>query len=513
MYTPPVSAIALLIVVLAACSDGVSSAADKPACEPPSTICEMDCLPSCPIDMARDAKDCACWASEAVSPTASVAVGETLCLSMSVPGGTSEAAVKRRDWVFAAVEELGVTRLRAHFQWHSLEKKKGEFSWANSDLQVAEARNHGIELIGLLAYGNPWASNKGADNNDHHYPPDDPDDFAHYAGALAGRFKADVHRWEVWNEQNSGFRFWKGTGGLGGDAKAYGALLRATHTAVKAADPNAEVGYGGLFYLPQVIPGAETFTADSFKAWPDLGEHFDAFAWHPYSPYPPRAAPEDAGDPDSDNLQPVPADETARRLVKLLGEHGKTDAKLWVTELGWPTQKAVTELEAAAFLVRSYVLLLSEGVELLCWYTLMDSSPSHKAIVSWEKVFGLYRWADTSKGEVPIAKPAVAAHRTLAKRLGPLRYAGNLSRSKLDDALRPARHHVFAATQGAVVHVLWDPELEVGQTAPAAFPASKGASYSAVGMSGEATASSVSEANLVHVDVGGAPIYVLESTP
>ncbi len=500
-----------------ACSDPTPAeptpdATPTDTCAPPATTCGEDCLPPCPADMARDAVDCACWASADVTPTGSVDVADTLCLSKTLSGGTSESAVKRRQWMFGALKHMGITRLRSHFLWHSLEKKKGEFNWASSDLKVAEAKANGIELIGLLAYGNPWASKEGAEKKDHHYPPDDPADFANYAGALAKRFKADVHRWEVWNEQNSGFRFWKGTGSLGGDPKAYGALLRATHTAVKAQDPNAQVGYGGLFYLPQIIPGAETFTDASFAAWPDLGDHFEAFAWHPYAPYPPIAAPEDAGDPDSDVLQPVPADETARRLVKTLAKHNKTGAHLWVTELGWPTEKAVTETEAAAFLVRSYVLLLSEGVELLCWYTLMDSHPDHKAIAFWEKVFGLYQWADVAKGEVPVAKPAVPAHRTLWQQLGPLRWAANHSRQEGDDATRPARHHVFAAAGKATVHVLWDPKLAVDKTSAATIPAQKGASYTTITMLGEAGKATITDENLVQVEVGGAPIYVL-ATP
>lgn len=499
--------------VLVGCDEAKPGAASAPdtgtaaACVAPRELCAGECLPPCPADMARDAA-CQCWGPMAPLPVGPTRVDATLCLSASVPGGNSEGAQKRRSWFFEALEELGIAKLRAHFVWHGVEPAQGKFSWGHTDLQVAECRAHGIELVGLLAYGNKWASKAGKEHNDNYYPPDDPADFANYAAAVVGRYRDDVHLWEVWNEQNSGFRFWKGTGGLGGDAGAYGALLRATYKAVKAVDPDATVGYGGLFYLPQLIPGAIEFTAASLAAWPDLGAHFDAYAWHPYAPYPPMAAPEEAGDPNSEVLQPVPADETARRVVKLLTSEGKGEAPLWVTELGWPTEKAITEAQAAAYLVRSYVLLLSERVELLCWYTLMDSAPDHKSIAFWEKVFGMYRWADTAKGETPLAKDTVKAHQVLHAQLGPLRYA--VDRSGAKAAQRPPRHHVFANEAGRLVHVLWDPAMTVDEVGPAAFPARPGATYSGVTALGAQLPVSVDAEHQVRVNIGGGPVYVVE---
>ena len=477
-------------------------------CVAPGQICGESCLPPCPADMSRDA-DCQCWDAAVPLPVGATRVDATLCLSGFMPGGTSEPAKVRRAWFFSALKSMGIGKLRGHFLWHVVEPSKGKFDWNSTDQLVAECQAHGVELVGLLAYGNPWASKEGKAHNDHHYPPDNPADFGDYAAAVVARYKDKVRLWEVWNEQNSGFRFWKGTGSLGGDPKAYGALLRAAYLSIKAVDPSAVVGYGGLFYLPQLIPGAIDFTAASFAAWPDLSDHFDAYAWHPYSPYPPIASPEDAGDPRSNALKPVPADETARRVTKLLQEHKAGPTRLWVTELGWPTEKAVTEKQAAAYLVRSYVLLLSESVELLCWYTLMDGHPDHVPLAFWEKVFGMYHWADTGAGEVPDAKPSVLAHQRLFERLGAMRYAANRSASPAPG--RPPRHHVFAAADGRLAHVLWDPAQSVDETSPYAFPARAKTNYLAVTFLGAPLEATVDGQHLLHVAVGGSPVYVVEA--
>src|SRR5207302_10638169 len=121
----------------------------------------------------------------------------------------------------------------------------------------------------------------------------------------AQRYRGRVSLFEVWNEENLGWRFWEPHE----NPKAYAALLRATYAAVKAVAPEDRVAFGGTFY-PAVdshsqgvpvqltfptalgVPHAGTlqFVDDALKADPALGAYFDAMAYHPY--HFPYAAPE-----------------------------------------------------------------------------------------------------------------------------------------------------------------------------------------------------------------------------
>lgn len=487
------------------------SAADQPdvATNCDGVVCAGACLPSCPLQASRVPEwACRCADLTPVPVGQGLPLGKRLGLSADVPGAGSDQAKAYRTFFFDRLKALGVQVLRPHFLWTQVEPAQGQFSWAATDAAVDALVAHDMKTIGLLGYGNPWASVKGAELGDAYYPPDDPQTFAAFAGAVAGRYAGKVSAWEVWNEQNAGYRFWKGGPTASGDPKAYGLLLQATAAAIRKANPKAQVGYGGLFYLPQVILGAEAFAEASLAAVPGLGASFDAFAWHPYAVYPPIKPPEFAS--DGPGLQNFPVDATARRLRDLLQAKGAGAKALWVTELGWPTEAAISELDHARYLVRSWVLAASEGVEVLCWYTFMDHPPDSASII-WEQAFGLYRWdGDATDGTLPQPKPAAIAHEALAHWLGPLGNAG-------DERPRTTARWQFAfADKDLVAHVAWDETVVADQTVPAEFFARPGRNYRIA----LATAVPVAEASLpqivpdaegrVRFQVGRTPVYILE---
>src|SRR5689334_5360288 len=84
-------------------------------------------------------------------------------------------------------------------------------------------------------------------------PPTTPaeiHDYADYIGRAAAHFKGRTAGWEVWNEPD-GPKFWAGNppfdeDHLSRDASDYARLLKASHAAIKAADPGATVVAGGL---------------------------------------------------------------------------------------------------------------------------------------------------------------------------------------------------------------------------------------------------------------------------
>ncbi len=353
-------------------------------------------------------------------PPQGVEVSSSICLAAALPTGAGEGDAARREFRTTAAAAAGVRYLRWEFCWERVEPARGEFDFSGYDRAVDRAGEAGMEFIGLLAYGNPWASSQT--DSDDKYPPDDPADFAAYVGATVSHFRGRMHRWEVWNEQNAGYRFWKPSA----DPGAYGALLKAAYLAARQADPGAEVAFGGTFFAPQGLSGSIDFIRAVFEAHPDLGDYFDAMAFHPYMLYPPSVAPESKESrPPFDYIEQRTLTEMIADVRSLLAEHGMGDKPIWITEMGWPEFESVPAELQAAYLERSYLLSLAAGTPLVCWYTLQDSS-GHTAV--WEDSFGLFTYdADPLSDPPPQPKPGYTALVDLATVLAGTRFDCDLT--------------------------------------------------------------------------------------
>ncbi|MCO4762644.1 MAG: hypothetical protein KC502_14120 [Myxococcales bacterium] len=486
-----------------------SATADVPqfdTCAQPQDLCDGSCLPPCPAGSDRG-NGCHCWASPIALPKAGTAVGATACVSAFIPSGNGAAANHQRTAFFGAMETLGVRVIRQHFLWYTIQPTKETWSWGPSDRVVAAAKAANVQIVGLLVSGTPWASEQGAAKNDHYYPPDDPADFANFAAAVVKRYGKTVHRWEIWNEQNAGYRFWKGGEGLAGDAKAYGELLVATYAAIKQVQPEAQVSYGGLFYYPQFIPGAEEFLSDSMSLAKGASAAFDALSFHPYPPYPPVLSPEDATTPGADGMARFAFDAMVDRLSAVLGKAGVKDRPIWVTEIGWPIGLGLTEDRVAQFLVRGYALLLRAGTELLCWYTFMDHSPNHAPVVPWEGVFGLYNWSNIAKADTKLSPKLTAlAHGTFFKLLADAKFAAD------ERSGRDWHQLAFASPDGRTIRLLWDWTLPPGKQRTVSFPAEKGRSYTGLGMYGMPHPLSHTAPHAVTLAISATPVYVISKS-
>jgi hypothetical protein len=186
---------------------------------------------------------------------------------------------------------------------------------------------------------------------------------------------------------------------------------------------------------------------------------------------------------------------------------------LWITELGWPvTEDSNSPADVARYLLRSWVLAASEGVTVLCWYTLMDQDPANDN-VPWEKTFGLFAFdGDVTDGTLPQPHPAALALRGMARVLGELGFSAD---ERAHSTAR--RQYAFTNTEGnRVVHVLWDETAAPGQTVPAQFVARPGRSYRQADALDPPEAVTAWAALLpdaqgfLHVGIGATPVYVEE---
>ncbi|HEX7604780.1 MAG TPA: endo-1,4-beta-xylanase [Polyangiaceae bacterium] len=294
-----------------------------------------------------------------------------------LPLGSDPTSTFLRQGYLNAALDLGGVMIRRDFRWFEIEATKGTLDFTTHDRLVDEAQAKKVRLLGSLLYGTPWATTQP--NGDEFFPPDDPAAFGAYARAVASRYAGKVSAWEVWNEPNNGFRFWKTQ--LSGDPVAYAKLLGIAYGEVHAADPNATVLLGGTVFTGQLIDGAMTFLGKAYDAQPDLAKSFDVAGIHTYPAYPPTRAPEygEGNDP--------PLEAKIQMHAWLLAQHGGAGKPMWITELGWPTSGSIDQAVQARFLVRATILAAYAGAGGIFWYTLRDGP--HPEAFPPEDAFGL----------------------------------------------------------------------------------------------------------------------------
>jgi hypothetical protein len=334
-----------------------------------------------------------------------------LCGIASNPGemplGSDPTSAARRKGYFDAAIDLGGVMIRRDIRFADVEPERGTFVFDAYDELVAEAKGRGVRLLATLGYGTLWAHPGAVDE---FYPPDDPKDFADYAGKVAARYQGELAGYEIWNEPNGGFRFWKGT--TSGDPKAYAALLAAAAPAIRAADPKTPVLLGGTVFTPQLIEGAMQWLGEAYAARPDLAKSFDVAGVHTYQAYPPRTAPElgDAID--------APLEDKLGMHAWLLAQHGAGDDPIWITEIGWPVTNDVDAATQARFTVRATILAARAGASGIFWYTLRDGVNHDPGAFPPEGSFGLLEYdADPTAGK-PKPKPVYVALRALLATVG-----------------------------------------------------------------------------------------------
>jgi hypothetical protein len=384
---------------------------------------------------------------------------------------------------------VGVDRIDAN--WIDIEKTAGVYDWSSLDYRVQEVNAAGLTPRVILAYGNPLHSQKGAVaaatlgrgfgglppfgiGSPAYFPPDNnPIDlgaFARWAAAVAARYRdgshGHAHLFEVWNEENDGYRFWEPRE----DPAWYGNLLAATYDAVKQAAPQDTVAFGGTFY-PAVdahalglmgvptsvidtlaLPGRGTldFIDQALAARPDLGRHFDAMAYHPYHfPY---------YGPEVNIPLEGTTEQSMTEVRALLDRHGLKSKPIWITEVGWPNNTCaygVAPAKSAAYLVRTFALAWAHGINQVDWYTYGDGGDPTQNCVNQEAAFGVF----DSAGR---AKPAYVAWATLNRFVLPLSYSRDVT--ALLGMPPGGRALEFAGARGSVTVVWLSPESLASDT-------------------------------------------------
>ena len=232
------------------------------------------------------------------------------------------------------MHQAGIGWVRADFDWSGIERRPGAWQFDHLDQTVAWAEAEGVRILPILDYDVPWA--RPAYKN--------LDKWLEYVRRVVTRYKDRIRYWEVWNEPNLE-GFWHDKP----NPADYTKLLKATHATIKQIDPELVVLLGGVSGIPW--PYLEGVYEAGGK------DSFDVMNVHPYR-YP--SSPEER--PLYDDLV---------RLRRLMEKHGDASKPIWITEVGWPTQRdrrGVSPQRQAEMLARTYLLSLQAGVEVVFWY-------------------------------------------------------------------------------------------------------------------------------------------------
>ena len=263
-------------------------------------------------------------------------------------------------------------------------------SFARLDAVVRAATNAHLRVLPVVLRPPPWARAAPTDK----WSPPRPDAYPRYAGflhALAQRYP-QVTEWQVWNEPSAPY-FWTIQPGI----PAYAALLKQTATAIRSANPRAQVILAGL--------SDRSWTALAALYRLGVRRSFDAVALNPFT---------------SRVKDVITVLERSRRVMAANGDARKP---LLVTETTWPSAWGQvktpfgyeeTERGQAVKLRQAMLAYARERRRLriaqVFWYTWMggDSNPDYPFDWSGLRSFD---------GAHTRSKPALSAFRRVARKL------------------------------------------------------------------------------------------------
>lgn len=261
-------------------------------------------------------------------------------------------------------------------RWSDIEPARGKFNWEGLDRWLKLAERNKADVIYTFGRVPKWA------NGDKHQsvPPTDLKTWDEFVRAVVRHSKGRIAAWELWNEPNDP-NFWTG------DLSTLLQMSERAYRIIKAEQPRAIV----------LTPSA-TWHDTSPSQWFDKyfsagGAAFaDVIAFHGYVGTSPEGL--------TVELQKI------RDVAKKNG----VDKPIWDTESSWGVDAKLSDPDAqAAFLARSYILHVSQGVHRFYWY-------------AWDGSDGGFTSADKSWGTLWDAKngvqPAGLAYRAVHTWLG-----------------------------------------------------------------------------------------------
>ena len=270
--------------------------------------------------------------------------------------------------------EGGAHWTRTGLSWATIEPTNTDpanFNWTTYDQRFANLAAAGLIPIVIIGSNPTWAAEYPCG------PITDTNllDFADFLTALVSRYKDppyNVKYWELYNEPDCGDPIHHWGGCWGNDGDKYAAMLQVAYPAIKGADPEAKVVFGGLAYDffesdPQNGPFVESFLDDVLIA--GGGNYFDIMNFHYYEFWKWRWQ-------DLYNCSGVRGMGVTCKAVYLgnkLATYGLskpifcTELSRWSTEEKWSSEE-----NQARYVPQAFARGMSANLESVIWFTLVD---------------------------------------------------------------------------------------------------------------------------------------------
>ncbi len=199
------------------------------------------------------------------------------------------------------MKEAGIAWARSDFDWSGIQRDPdGSWDFKSLDTVISNAEAAGVQMLPILGYSTSFASPA------HQHL----DRWGEYVRALAEHYQERLPVLEIWNEQNIE-GFWKNPG-----PEDYLPLLKKSYETIKAVNPKLTVAVGGYAGVPT------NFIDRLYQA--GGARYFDVMNVHPYG---------QPAEPESY------LEERIAGLKAIMAKHGDAAKPIWITEIGWPTQK------------------------------------------------------------------------------------------------------------------------------------------------------------------------------
>jgi hypothetical protein len=282
--------------------------------------------------------------------------------------------------VMAKTKDLGFSWVKQQVEWYAHEPAKGAYEWGALDEIAGAANAAGVKILWSAVKAPAWA--RAGQDLSVEGPPNNPQDYANFVGALASRYcGTSVKAIEVWNEQNLHYEW----GNMTIDPAAYMALLKPAYTRIKQVCPSMIVVSGALTPTGAPAPVAmddyqylEGMYRNGLKNYSDaIGAHPSGFNVAPWV-----RGGQDACDfitqqgssfrgPCNTLHHSWSFYATLNGYYRIMQNYGDGKKKIWPTEFGWASgwtgapgyeyADDNTLQEQAEWTVRSYQLMKQWG--------------------------------------------------------------------------------------------------------------------------------------------------------
>lgn len=245
---------------------------------------------------------------------------------------------------FARMLKLaGIPMVRERLDWAGVEQTPDKYDWLQYQAVADTLSAEGIKVFQIWHHTPIW-THPGKTETQY---PDDLRDVYKFSRTASEHFSRQISAWEPWNEPD--IDFWPDLGDrLSGYAKA-------AYLGLKDGNPKA------LMIQSSLCMGPTPFADNLYES--GLGDYFEVFNWHSYSP-----------------TSDYPAQLEAYR--KMLDRYGLSSRPAWITEAGVRVPGTEGEgkrllsienqKEQCRFIPRSMVMSLAAGNDRHFFFVLPD---------------------------------------------------------------------------------------------------------------------------------------------